>query len=383
MKTTWTLMLAVLMSCMFVNVTQADEPDWKKNYPNYTLLAEKKVDREKDKDTLEVGGEGKYVGLLLNVTDGGLEVYEIKVKFQEGEDYAPDIRHKFMDGERTKQFDLPGEARAIREVTFRFTSQEHKGKVTVKLCGTQAAAKVPLVVGLTKMPESKEGYQYLGSNEVSVAKDRDKIEVGENNTRFSAIMLGVVDQDLEMWDIKIEYADGAEYSPNTRLKFDKNNRCRILDIPTNAKDDNNGAKRLQRVNFSYKGTKADGKVMVKLYGKPTVSAKRFKDHKFIGTLEIDLAKTNGTITVGESKGKFKTVLIEVENADVSLKDIVFKFGSGNNWEPGKQLDFDEGWRFRKIEMPGDNRTIASVTFNYTPKGAKSGKAIVNVFGNEK
>jgi hypothetical protein len=387
MKTAWMMILALLMTSFFVNVTRADddEPNWKEKFPNYELLGEKKVDFDADKDTIDVGGkEGRYVSILLGVIGGNLEMFDIKVKFANGDDYSPEVRHEFKQGERSRQIDLPGEARVINEVTFKYSSKIRKGKATVKLFGKPGAAGGGDNNGggdwKETLPDSKEGYHFLGSREVSFGADKDVIEVGAGDGRFTAIVIGVVEGDLEMWNIKVEFGNGDDFSPDVRANFDSKSRSRVIELP----DRDSGAELrvIKKVGFSYKSKRGEGKATVKLYGRPAGLDKRYQGYKHLGTREVDFAKDADSIVVGESKGKFTGFLVEVENADLEMKDITVTFGNGKQHEVDTRLEFNEGTRSRKVDFPGEARTVERIVFKYSTQGRKDGKATVNVYGKE-
>jgi hypothetical protein len=384
------MILALLMSGFFVNVTRADddEPNWKEKFPNYELLGEKKVDFDTDKDAIDVGGkEGRYVSILLGVTGGNLEMFDIKVKFANGDDYSPEVRHEFKQGERSRQIDLPGEARVIKEVTFKYSSKIKRGKATVKLFGKPAdGGDAPKPDNNDKgewkenLPGSNDGYHFLGVREVSFGADHDAIEVGAQDGRFTAIVIAVKEGDLEMWNIKVEFGNGDNFSPEVRANFGEKTRSRVIELP----DRDSGAELrvIKKVGFSYKSKRGEGKATVKLYGRPAGVDKRYTGYKHLGTREVDFAKDTDVIIVGDSKGTFKALLVEVENADLEMKDITVTFGNGKQHEVDTRLEFNEGSRSRKVDFPGEARTVERIVFKYSTQGRKDGKATVNVYGKE-
>lgn len=376
MRAIWLLAAAVLAFSLCDAAVQADEAAWKQKHPNYTLIAEQRIDLNRGKDSIKVGGEGRYTGLLL-ICDAKVELYDIKVKYVSGEEHDPGVRHKFGSNS-TRQFDLPGDARAIREVSFMYTADDKKGQAAVKLCGCQTGARE---AKLTKMPETGQGLYYLGANDISMAKDRDNIEVGKQPTRFITLALAVPDGELEMWDIKITYASGDTHTPNLRLAFGASNRVRMVEIPRGI--DNPDGRRVSKIGFSYKGPRTEGRTKVKLYGRTVEPAKRFEDHVLLATREIDLTKGADAIQVGKDKGKYRSLLIEVENADVTFSDIQITYGNGTSFKAGANLDFDESWRYRKQEFSDkDEHSVASISFKYTVKSRKEGKAVVHVYGDK-
>ncbi|MCA8916390.1 MAG: hypothetical protein KDB90_13350 [Planctomycetes bacterium] len=387
MKIAWMVLIALMLATSCISPVRADEdePNWKEKFPNYELLGERKVDFGGDKDTIEVTGkEGRFESVLIGVINGNLEMYDIKFTFGNGDDYSPEVRQTFKEGERSRQIDLPGEARVIRKVEFKYKSKLRKGKATVKLFGKPGEAgkdDKPDKPGPDKgdwkdhLPKSSEGYQLLGTRVVSFGTDRDTIEVTAAEGRFTAIVIGVADAELEMWDIKVDFRNDETLSPDVRANFDEKSRSRVIDLPGEARV-------IKKVTFFYKSKIRDGKATVKLYGKPAGVNDRYPGYSHLGSREVDFGKDKDVIIVGESKGKFTGFMLEVENADLELKNIVITFGNGKQHEVKTKLEFDEGSRTRQVDFPGDARTVERMVFEYSTKGIRDGKATVNVYGKE-
>lgn len=385
MKTAaWIGVLALVLATSVA--TQAQDKDWGEKFPNYELLGERKVDFGADKDTIQVSGkEGRYVSLMIGVMDGNLEMSDIKITFGNGDTHSPDVRHSFKQGERSRQLDLPGEARVINKVEFKYKSKLRKGKATVKLFGKPADGgdnSGPDKPGPDKgdwkehLPKSHEGYHLLGSREVRFGADHDVIEVTASEGRFTAIVIGVVEGDLEMWNIKVEFGNGDDFSPEVRANFDSKSRSRVIDLP-------GGNRVIRKVSFFYKSKLSKGKATVKLHGRPADVDDRYVGFKHIGSREVDLAKDTDVLTVGASKGSFTGFMIEVENADLVMKEITITMGNGKQHEPKTRFEFNEDSRSRVIDFPGkDGRTIERIVFKYSTEGRKDGKAKVNVYGRE-
>ncbi|MCA8912168.1 MAG: hypothetical protein KDB82_10715 [Planctomycetes bacterium] len=389
MKTTiWMAVLGLLLTAAVNNVKAGE--DWGKKFPNYEKLGERKVDFGADKDTIEVTGkEGRYVSLMIGVEDGNLVMHDIKITFGNGDTHSPELRATFKEGERSRQIDLPGEARVIKKVEFKYKSKLRKGKATVLLFGKPADAGKPDAdkpdgdkPGPDKgdwkdhLPKSSEGYQFLGERKVDFGADRDTIEVTGKEGKFTAIVIGVVDGNLEMWNIKVEFGNDESFSPDLRANFDEKSRSRVIDLP-------GGARVIKKATFLYKSKLKEGKATVKLYGKPAGVADRYPGYKHLGSRTVDFGKDTDTLVVGASKGSFKGFMLEVEDADIVLKELVVTMGNGKQYEPKTRFEFDENSRSRTIDFPGNRGlTIERIVFKYSTDGVKDGKATVNVYGKE-
>jgi hypothetical protein len=61
-------------------------------------------------------------------------------------------------------------------------------------------------------------------------------------------------------------------------------------------------------------------------------------------------------------GRWRKVMIVVENAPVEMNEVVITFASGQKYEPHTSYTFGPGETSRIIDLPGDLRTIRRVDF---------------------
>ena len=85
-----------------------------------------------------------------------------------------------------------------------------------------------------------------------------------------------------------------------------------------------------------------------------------------------------TIHVGRREGKFTTLKIAVEGGDLELWDFVVTFSNGETFRPAMRHRFREGTRSRTIDLPGNRRSIQSITFRYGNAGRRGDQAHVIV-----
>jgi len=108
---------------------------------------------------------------------------------------------------------------------------------------------------------STAGWDRLGERMVRFTADHDAI-LAAHEGRFRRIMIVVRDSALEMFDIKITFGNGQDWSPATRLVFGEDTRSRVIDLP--------GADRvIRRMDFYYKslGAVGGGRATVEVWGK--------------------------------------------------------------------------------------------------------------------
>jgi hypothetical protein len=105
------------------------------------------------------------------------------------------------------------------------------------------------------------GWEFLGKREVSFGLDHDTITIPAQMKAFSKLLIVVRMNDLELYDIKVTFGSGADFSPNFRGKFIANRDTQIIDLP-------GAARRIRRVDFRYRSLlRTARRAMVELYGK--------------------------------------------------------------------------------------------------------------------
>lgn len=76
-------------------------------------------------------------------------------------------------------------------------------------------------------------WELLGSQKVNFGVDRDVIRVGRKDGAFRAIKLRALDNDIEILDLKVIYANGAPDDIRVRNTLRKNGETRPLDLKGN------------------------------------------------------------------------------------------------------------------------------------------------------
>jgi hypothetical protein len=116
-------------------------------------------------------------------------------------------------------------------------------------------------------------WEELGSRRVRLTAERDVIDVGATDGLFTAIRIEA-DGDIEMFNIRVVFADGSDFSPNTRVTFREGTRSRVIDLP-------GAARAIRRVSFAYRRMRAQA--VVRLFG-------RRRAARCAGTRRLDVAR---------------------------------------------------------------------------------------------
>jgi len=91
--------------------------------PGWDFLGKKQVNLTVDHDVLQIPPAVKALKRLLFVVRmNDLELYDVKIHFRNGEVYDAKFRGRFLANRDTQIVDLPGEARNIKQIDFRYRS---------------------------------------------------------------------------------------------------------------------------------------------------------------------------------------------------------------------------------------------------------------------
>jgi hypothetical protein len=97
-------------------------------------LGERWVDGARDYDTIAVGAkEGKYTKVMLVIEKSAVELYDVKITFGNNSDFSPETRYVFGPNDTSRIIDLPGEARVIRKVEFKYSNLPGGGRAQVEV----------------------------------------------------------------------------------------------------------------------------------------------------------------------------------------------------------------------------------------------------------
>ena len=99
-------------------------------------LGDATVDGARDRDTIRVArAHNPLTHILIRVQESDLELYDLVVTFADGSTFSPVMRVTFHEGERSRQIDLPGNARVIRRVDFRYGNLRGAPRARLELLG--------------------------------------------------------------------------------------------------------------------------------------------------------------------------------------------------------------------------------------------------------
>ncbi|MBA2540487.1 MAG: hypothetical protein H0V17_12675, partial [Deltaproteobacteria bacterium] len=109
------------------------------------------------------------------------------------------------------------------------------------------------------------GWQMLGEQQVQGSVDRDRINVGRYEGRFSKLTVVVLDSDLELLDFTINFGDGTRYEPRMAHYFREGQRTRVIDLPGRDQV-------IRNIDLKYKNLAGGGRAKVQVWGFKTTGA---------------------------------------------------------------------------------------------------------------
>jgi hypothetical protein len=100
----------------------------------WNKLGERWVDGKADRDVLWVTArEGAFRKVMFKVEHSAVEMYDVIITFGDGSTFSPPTRLVFGREQRSRVVDLPGNARIIKKVEFRYGNLPGGGRAQVEI----------------------------------------------------------------------------------------------------------------------------------------------------------------------------------------------------------------------------------------------------------
>jgi hypothetical protein len=100
----------------------------------------------------------------------------------------------------------------------------------------------------------------LGSRKVDFKGQHDTIDVGKSEGKFTKLRFKVEDADLRMEKIKVTFANGEKFEPETSADFKEGSRSHEIDLPGNART-------IKKIDFDYRSERRREPATIVVYGK--------------------------------------------------------------------------------------------------------------------
>jgi hypothetical protein len=242
----------------------------------WVALGEREVNGhgKMDQDRIDVGRlEGKFSKLTLVVENNDLELMGLAVTFDHGKAYQAPVNHYFREGQRSRAIDLPdnvwGDGRFIKTIELAYRNLPGGGHAHVRIFGWRvdsAPAAPPPPPAPTAWRFDSTGWVMLGEREVHGhgRTNSDRLEVGRSEGKFSRLTLVVMDADLELTDMSVQFRHGDPWHPATKHYFKEGSRARVIELP--ASEHGGDARTIQYIDLSYRNLPGEGHARVQVWG---------------------------------------------------------------------------------------------------------------------
>jgi hypothetical protein len=103
------------------------------------------------------------------------------------------------------------------------------------------------------------GWVKLGERTVNGRVDRDVIEVGRAEGKFTKLTLVVERSELELLDFDITFGNNEHFHPELRHYFRENSRTRVIDLPGDERT-------IKRIDVKYRNVPGGGNAKLEVWG---------------------------------------------------------------------------------------------------------------------
>lgn len=117
------------------------------------------------------------------------------------------------------------------------------------------------LVAFQSNANAAQGWERLGRRVVDFGSDHDTIAVGRDDGRFGEIMFEADGGAVRLYNVRIVFGNGQDFSPVTDFVFSDDERTCAINLP--------GARRVIRsINFSYRSLRTgQGRATITVYGR--------------------------------------------------------------------------------------------------------------------
>ncbi len=223
-------------------------------------------------------------------------------------------------------------------------------------------------------------WEVLGEKRVGFLVDRDVIRVGRSEGRFSAIKLRVQDNDIEVLDLKVVYANGQSDTLPVRQFIRQGGETRAIDLKGNARA-------IREIQIVYRSRPSfKGQALVRVFGQEARGGQAGpgrpgqRDWERLGVTKVGFIKDTDVIKVGRSEGRFKRIKLRVRDNAIEMNRLVVVYGNGQREELQVRQNIPAGGETRAIDLKGDGRFIREVRMTYRSRPNFRGQATVELWG---
>lgn len=237
------MLIAVVLAPLSARPVQAD----------WVELGRTTVQGRGGTDRINVNSNAQFRAIQFTVQRSAVRIRDVVVRFTNGRRYTPGIRELYLQGNRGRRIDLPGNSQRIQSVTFRFGNIPSGRRATIILSGDRNRG------GIGGGGGGDRGWVELGETRIVAGRDRGRIDVRRRG-EFNAIRFAARGSSVRLREVVVRFEHGRSFSPTAGAFLLGGQRTRVINLP--------GVPRsIQSVMFRYGNLPRGSSARVILWGR--------------------------------------------------------------------------------------------------------------------
>jgi hypothetical protein len=220
-------------------------------------------------------------------------------------------------------------------------------------------------------------WELLGSQTVGFRVDRDVIQVGRREGRFTRIALEARDNDIFLMDLKVVFLNNEVQDIPVRAMIRRGTRTRPLDLM-------GGERGIRQIELVYRSRPGfGGRAVLNVYGEkdgrpgPGPGADRWDE---LGCQKVGFLIDRDVIRVGREEGRFRAIRVRVAGNRVHMMDLKVVYANGQPDDIPVREEIRAGGQTRPLDLRGERRSIRQIEMVYRSQPSFRGQATVCVDG---
>jgi hypothetical protein len=229
-------------------------------------------------------------------------------------------------------------------------------------------------------------WELLGTQTVGFNVDRDVVQVGRREGRFTRIALEVQENDIFLLDLKVVFMNGQVQDIPVRSLIRRGSRTAPLDL-------RGGERFIRQVEMTYRARpNFRGRAVVKVYGEqdrdvagpgpgpgPGPGIGRWEE---LGCQRVGFLVDRDVIRVGRQEGRFRAIRLRVEGNRVHVLDLKVVYANGQPDDIPVRAEIRAGGMTRPLDLRGERRAIRQIELLYRSQPSFRGQARLCVDGQQ-
>jgi hypothetical protein len=180
------------------------------------LLGTATFEAKPQRDIINVSArEGAFRAMRFEVRQSDVEILDLKIVYGNGEPEDIRVRQVFKAGSSSRQIDLQGRKRAIKQIIVTYVA---RGPARIAFFGIEGSGG------------GNANWDRLGCKDVGFVIDRDTLKIGRKDGQFRAIRLRVRNAPIEIFDLRVVFGNGTAQNIRVRQVIPQGGETRGIDL---------------------------------------------------------------------------------------------------------------------------------------------------------